>query len=230
MRAHDTETVRIVDQDAEFVFLLQRDDLVEDAQGAGHAVDAFGDQQHAAVVLLGFGAGAREDRFAVLDVVVAILVFAADVETDTVEQAGVALVVIDDHVVPAHQRVDGRDNALVAEVEEESVFLLLEVGQFAFEAFVERGMSGQHARTHRIREAPAGCGFTVDLADRRVVGQAQVVVEAPAENFLALEPHMGSQFSFQFGEHVVAEGLVTILSQRAAGIFCDSFKNIHIIL
>ena len=224
---HHAETVGVVDQDAEIVFLLEGCDLVEDAERAGHAIDAFGDQQHTAAVLFGFLAGAREDHLAVFDIVVAVFVLAAHVQADAVEQAGVALVVIDDHVVAAHERVDSRDNALVAEVEQEGVFLLLEVGQFAFEALVERGVTRQHAGTHRIGQAPAGGRFAVHLADFGMIGQSQVVVQAPAEDFLTLEAHVRTELPFQLGEHEIAEGFVAVLPQGAAGIFCDSFKNIH---
>ena len=226
VRAQQAEAVGVVDHDTEFVFLLQRGDLIQDAERAGHAEHALGDQQHAAAVLLRHLAGAGEDFLAVGDVVVTIFVLFADVQADAVQQAGVALGVIDDDVVARGQRVDRGHDALVAEVVEERVLLLLEFGEGLLELLVIAGMAAHHAGAHRVRQAPLRRRVGVRLADSRVVGQAQVVVQAPVEHRGAVEDHVGAEFALQTGIHIVAEALLEILSDRAAAVAFDSVKNV----
>ena len=62
-------------------------------------------------------------------------------ETDTVQQAGVSLCVIDYHVVTCCEGVDGRNYALVAEVEKEGVLLLLEVREHFLQLLVKGGVA-----------------------------------------------------------------------------------------
>ena len=214
--AEEAEAVGIVDHEAEIVFCLECGDLVQDTHRAGHSVDALGDEEHSAAVLVGLLAGPGEDPFAVDDVVVAVFVLAAGVETDAVHEAGVALGVIDDDVVPVGDGVYGGDDALVAEVEEEGVLLLLEVGEHLLQLLVIPGMAGHHAGAHRICEAPLCGSLGVGLAHLGMVGQSKVVVEAPIEDFLAVEDHMGTQLALETGIHIIAECLVEILSERTA--------------
>ncbi len=138
-------------------------------------------------------------------------------QADTVAQAGVGLGVIDDDVASAHQRVDGGHDALIAEVELEGGFLVLEVGQFAFQLLVEGGLAGHHAASHRIGHTPAGGTFRVSFADLGMIGQAEVVVDAPAEHLLAVEAHVGTQFAFKLRECEIAVYLFTVLPDRATG-------------
>ena len=70
-----------------------------------------------------------------------VLVLAADVETDSVKKAGMSLRVIDDHVMTGRKAVNRGDDALIAEVEKESVLLLLEVGEHPLKFLVQGGVS-----------------------------------------------------------------------------------------
>ena len=224
--AHHAETVGVVDHEAEVVLLLQGHDLVQDAQGAGHAEHALGDHEDAAAAFLGHLGGAGEDAVAVLRVVVAELELVADMEADAVQQAGVALGVIDDDVVPAHQGVDRGEDALVAEVEQEGGLLLLEVGEHPLELLVEGRLAGHHPAAHRVGHAPAGGGLAVDLADLGMVRQAQVVVQAPAQDFLPGEAHVGAEFALEFGECEISVGLVAVLADGTAGGTANLFENV----
>ena len=226
MGAHHAEAVGVVDHEAEAVLLLQGHDLVQDAQGAGHAEHALGDHEDAAAALLGHLGGAGEDAVAVLRVVVAELELVADVEADAVQQAGVALGVIHDDVVPAHQGVDRGEDALVAEVEQEGGLLLLEVGEHPLELLVEGRLAGHHAAAHRVGHAPAGGGLGIDLADLGMVRQAQIVVQAPAQDFLPGETHVGTELTFELGESEIAVGLLAVLADGTAGGTAYLFENI----
>ena len=174
--AEEAEAVGVVNQDTELVLLFEGYDLVEFAQCAGHTVHAFGNQQHAAAVLFRFCTGAGEHLVAVGHVVVTVFVFAADVQTDSVKQAGMALSIVHDNVVAGEKGVDSRDYSLISEVEEVSILLLLEVGENLLEFLVIAGMAGHHAGAHRIGKAPVGCTLCISLAHLGMVCQTEVVV------------------------------------------------------
>ena len=106
MLAEQAETVGVIDEYAELIFLLEGGNLVENTHCSGHSEHAFGDEQHSAAILLRHLAGTCKYLLAVLDIVVAILVFLSHMETYTVEQTSVALGIIHDHVVAGSKRID----------------------------------------------------------------------------------------------------------------------------
>ena len=97
--AEKSESVGIVNEYAEIVFLLESGNLVKYAHCAGHSVNAFGYQENSSAIFIGFLAGPCQNLFAINDVVVAKFVLASYVQTDSVEQTGVAFCVIYDNVV-----------------------------------------------------------------------------------------------------------------------------------
>ena len=226
MLTEETEAVGVVDEDAEIELLLKGNDLVELAKSTGHAVNALGDEEHAAAVLVGLLAGAGEDLLAVRHVVVAIFVLAAYMEADAVQKAGVTLGVIDDDVVTRGEGVDGRNDTLIAEIVQEGVFLLLELRELALESLVIAGVARHHTRAHRIREAPLCGGLGIGLADLRMVGQSEIIVETPVEHRHAVESHMRAELTLETRIHIVAESLLEILSDRTSRVPFDSVKNI----
>ena len=230
MLTQEAEAVGVVDEDAEIVFILESHDLVELAEGPGHAVDTLGDEQDATAVLVSLLASPRENLLAIGHVVVAILVLAADVEPDAVQKTGVALGVIDDDVVAGGQGVDGRDYALVAEVVEEGVLLLLEVGEYPLELLMIAGVAGHHPSSHRVSESPVGRRLGVRLPDLGMVGQAEVVVQVPVQDRNPVECHVRPELAFEAGVHVITETLLKILADRAAGISFDPVKNVKHVL
>ncbi len=192
----------------------------------GHAEHALGDHEDAAAAFLGHLGGAGEDAVAVLRVVVTELELGADMEADTVQQAGVTFGIIDDDVVTAHQGIDRGQDALIAEVEQECGFFLLEIGEHPLELLVEDRLAGHHAASHRVGHTPAGGGLGIDLADLGMVREAQVVVQAPAQDFLPGEAHVGTEFAFEFGKCEITVSLVAILADGAAGGTAYFLKNI----
>ena len=109
-------------------------------------------------------------------VVVAELELLAQVQAYAVEQAGVRLGVIKDDVVHAGDGVYRAHDALIAEIEEERVFLFLEVGEHLLEPLVLAGVAGEHAGAHGIGQAVLRRGFGVRLADFGMVREAEIVV------------------------------------------------------
>ena len=99
MLSEETEAVSVVDHYAEAVFLLESSDLVELSESSGHSIYALCDEENSASVGISLGAGLGENLLAILDVVVAVFVLAAEMETDTVKQTGVALGIIDNDIV-----------------------------------------------------------------------------------------------------------------------------------
>ena len=147
-------------------------------------------------------------------------------EADAVQQAGMALGVVYDDVMPGGKCVDGGDDTLIAEIVKERVLLLLELRELTLESLVVTGMAGHHARTHRVSETPLRGGFRVSLAHLGMVGQSEIVVEAPVEHRHAVENHMGAEFALETGIHVIAEALLKVLSDRTARVPFDSVKNV----
>ena len=91
MLAEQAETVGIIDEYAELIFLLEGGDLVENTHCSGHSEHAFGDEQHSAALFVSLGASPCKHLLAVFDVVVAEFVLLSHMQTDTVQQAGEAL-------------------------------------------------------------------------------------------------------------------------------------------
>ena len=104
---HHAEAVGIVDEDAEAVFLLQGHDAGEVAKRPCHTIHALCDDKDAAARLGHHFRGDLQFLLKVFHVVVAVFVLVADVKADAVEQAGVSLVVVNNHVVRIDQSVDG---------------------------------------------------------------------------------------------------------------------------
>ena len=224
---HRTEAVGIVDQQAEVEVLLHGHDLVELAQVALHAEDALGDDQHAAVLLLGQRRGVLQLQAQRLHVVVAVDEALALVQAQAVDDAGVGLGIVDDDVTRREQAVDDREHTLVAEVEQEGILLADEGGQLALELLVVFGLTAHHAGAHRGGHAELGGTLGIGLADLGVVGQAEVVVQTPVEHHLAPEKHMGADLALEFREGEIAVGIRHVLTDRSARIFLEAFKNIN---
>ena len=141
MFAKESETMGIVNEYAEAVFLLEFDDLVENSHRTGHAEHTLGDKKHTSAAFLCFLAGSCENFLTILDIVVTILVLAADVQTDTVQKAGMGLCIIHDDIVACGKTIDCGDDSLIAEVEKEGILLLLEISEHLLKFLMESGMA-----------------------------------------------------------------------------------------
>ncbi len=144
------------------------------------------------------------------------LVVVTHVETDAVEQAGVGLRIVDNDVVAVHEGVNRRDDALIAEIEEEGILLLLEGGKPAFKFLMVLRMPGEHTAAHRIGKSPFLGRLCVGLADLRMICEPQVVVQGPVEHLDAVEFHVRSELSFKFRIHIVSHALILVLANRAS--------------
>jgi hypothetical protein len=224
--AHGAEAVGIVHQQAEVVALLEGHDLAQFALVAAHAEDAFGDHEDGTAGFLGQFGGALQLTLAVFDVVVLEHKTLALVQADAVHDAGVGFGVVDDHVAAIDKGVDGRKDALVAEIEQEGGFLAHEVAELLLQLFVVYRVAAHHAGTHGIGQAILLGGSRIDLAYLGVVGQAEVVVQTPDNALLALEDHAWGDFAFQLGEGEVIVHQPGMLAQRST-VGQEFFKKIH---
>ena len=217
----------VVNQDAEAVFLLQLHDAREVTQSTRHAVHTLGDDEDAATRLFHHLSCHLKFFLKVVHVVVAVFIFVAKMQTDAVEQTSVCLVVINDNVVGTGQRVDSGNDALIAKIEKICGLFLLKISQFLLKMLVHTGLSRHHTGTHRSGETPSGGTLGINLTDSWMVGQTQIIVQAPAKHFLAVENHAGTQFAFQTGKRKITVSTLTVLPDRTTRIFCYSFKNVH---
>ena len=226
VRAHHTESVCIIDHDAELILLLECCDLVEDTEGTCHTEYALCDQEHSTTLGLRLCTCLCNHSLAVDDVVVAELVLASYMQTDTVKQTCMVFSIIYDNVVTAYQSVDRRHDSLITEVELEGSLFLLECSKAALQFLVEVGLSCHHPASHRVCKAPLCSGFSISLADFRMVCESEVVVETPAEHILTVELHIWSEFALKAWECEISFSFLAVLSDRTAGRFSDSVKNI----
>ena len=209
----------IVHQQTELEILLRANDHVEEAQIALHAEHTLGNDQHAALLLLGQLRSMTQLQTQRLLVVVGIGKALAVVHAQTVDDAGVALLVVDHHVARREQAVDDRDHALIAEVQQESILLADELGQLALQLLVILGLTRHHAGTHRRSHAILGACLGVGLTHLGMIGQSEIVVKAPIQNLLAAENHVRTDLALQFRECEISVHARHILSDRTAGIF-----------
>ena len=148
------------------------------------------------------------------------------VKPDTIDHAGVALAVVDDHVVAADERLDGTLATLVAIVEQEGVLLLHELGEVTLELLVVGGLAAHDAGAHRVAHAPLLRGFGVHGPDFRVVGEAEVVVDAPDQDLLPPKGHAVGDVSLELGEGEVSVGLLGVLPEGSA-VVADAIENVQ---
>ena len=80
------------------------------------------------------------------------------------------------------------------------------------------GLTAHHAGAHRGCHAEFGGTFGVGFAHFGVIGQAQVVVQAPVQHLLSPKGHVGTDFSFEFGECEIPVGITHVHTDRASGI------------
>ena len=223
---HNAHTVSIVDEDAEVELLFKSHNLVERAEVAFHAVNTLGSHEDAAALLLGESRGLDELLAKRLDVVVLVFEAFGARYAETVDETSMRLAIVDDDVAERHHGVENGNLALVAEVEEVAIFLMSKLAEHRLDLLVEVGIARHGTGTHGISQTPAASTLLVGSADFGIIGEAEVVVKAPVENFFAVELHFGAKFAFEVGEIEIAVGIFLILTERAAGGLFDSVENI----
>ena len=220
--AHGSEAVRIVHQNTEIEILLGLGDHIEEAQITLHAEYALGDDQNTSVLLLGKLRSVLELQAERLLVIVGINETLALMQTQTVDDAGVSLGVVDGNVARREQAVDDRDHTLITVVEQEGILLADKLCQFALELLVVLGLAA-HGGSHT--ELCGTCG--IGLAHLGVVGQTEVVVKAPVEHHLTAETHVGADLALQLREREISVHTLHVLADRTSCILFKSFENIN---
>ncbi len=102
---HNSESVSIVDEYSELVFLLEFNDLVEDSHCTCHSVNALGYKQNASALLLGSLGSPGQNFLAVCNIVMSVFHPVADMESETIHDAGVALLVINSDIPSGKESV-----------------------------------------------------------------------------------------------------------------------------
>ena len=220
--AHRPETVGIVHEEGEIEILLHRHDFVQLAEVALHAEHTLRNDENAAAGLLHQFRRPSELHAEPLHVVVRIDETFAHVHAQSVDDAGMRLGIVNYGVAARQQAVDNGYHPLIAEVEQERILLAHEFRQTALQFLMVFGLPAHHACAHGSGHAELHGADGVGLAYLRMVGQSEVVVEAPVEDLLAAELHAGPYVALQLGECEIAVCIIDILPNRAAGIIPDS--------
>ena len=137
---------------------------------SGHAEYAFGHHQNPTSRLGREGFGSVQLLHKAVHVVVRKHKTLSLVKANTIDHAGVAFAVVHNHIVTVDQSLNRTLAALVAVVEQESVFLLHELSQLLLELFMRLGLPTHDARAHGIAHAPILRSGGICLAYIRVIG------------------------------------------------------------
>ena len=136
MFSEKTETVCIVDENTEIVFLLECSNLVKLAERACHSINTFRNEKYSAAVGISLSTSLCKHFLAVFHIVVTIFVFASDMKTDTVKKTRVTFSIIDNDIVTCRKGVNCRNYSLISEIVKESILFLLELGEHSLEFLV----------------------------------------------------------------------------------------------
>ena len=208
----------IINKQTEVEVLLCLNNHVEEAQIALHTEYTLGNYEHTTTLRLSQLGCVLELQAQRLLVVVSIYETLALVHTQTIDDAGVALGVVNHNVAGRKQAVDNRDHTLITEVQKESVLLTNELCELALQLLVVLGLTTHHTSTHRGCHTKLLCTSCVGLTHLGVVSQTEVVVQTPVEHHLTAKTHMGTKLALQLGECKITVHQLHILTNRATGV------------
>ena len=140
------------------------------------------------------------------------------VHTQTIDDASVALGVVNHYIARREQAVDNRNHTLITEVQQEGILLAHELCELTLQLLVILGLTTHHTCTHRSCHTKLLGTSRVGLAHLGVVSQTEVVVQAPVEHCLTAETHMRTELALQLGECKITVYQLHILANRATGI------------
>ncbi len=208
--AEDGFAVGVVDVDHSAVGFAGFGDFVEGGDVAVHAEDAVGDDEDAPVGGVVF-AGFVEDAGEVVGVAVVVDGAFGGAEADAVDDAAVVELVADDEVAFTGELGDEARVGGEAGLVDEAGFGVFELGEAAFEFLVEVEVAGDGADA-AAADAVGFDGFDGGFLEFGVRAQAQVVVGAEHDDFLAFDDAAGAAGALEFAEAPVEflldEGLV----------------------
>ena len=184
--AEHAERMGFVDHQEGLVALLDVDEARQVGDVAIHAVEAFDDDQRALEVAADFA----EDVFQRGRVVVVEGAAGGAGKLDAFENAVVDQAVMDDQVLGAEQRGDGRHVGGMAADEGDAVLDFVEAGNGFFELALDRPLAGDQT-AGRSRGAVAVDGFLGGPVDARVSRQPEVVVAGKVDIGFAADHRRG---------------------------------------
>ena len=133
---HSTETVSIVNEEAEAKVLLALNDNIEEAEVTLHTEDTLGDYEDTTILLLSKLSCVLKLKAQRLLIVVSIYETLTGVHTQTVDDTSVALLVVDHNIAGSKQAVDNRNHTLIAVVEKEGILLAYELSELTLKLLV----------------------------------------------------------------------------------------------
>src|SRR5215207_4815904 len=125
-------------------------------------------------------------------------------QAHTINNTGMAFRIVYHHIMTAAQHIDDAYHSLVTIVKECCIFLTYKFGKFSFKLFVVVAVATHHAGTHWVGEAELFGAISIGFAHIRVVGKAQIIVQAPYHYFLSTKLHAAANITFQFWKCKIA--------------------------
>src|SRR5258707_2152111 len=119
-------------------------------------------------------------------------------QAESVDDAGMTFGVIDDDVMTTADGIDGAHYPLITIIEQGGVLFFFESCQLPFQLFVIVAIATHHTGSHGGGHTVLDGCFAIHLADLRMVGQAQIVIQAPYDLFFSTKDHPAAYFPFQF--------------------------------
>ena len=137
--------------------------------------------------------------------------------------------IVNDDIVTIHQGIDSRNHGLVAIIHQEPRLVPGVSRQFRLQLLVRIGIPRHHTGPHGPGQAVLCSCLGIGLPYFRVIGKAEVIVQAPNQVFATSETHSRADFTLQFGEHVIALRFFCVLPQ-GSGAFFEFMPKIHTVL
>src|SRR5690606_15193851 len=203
-RAHRPEAVCVINQYPECILVFQGSDLPQLTLGARHAKYPFGNQQNRTSAHTGQFGSPYQLPLTAFEIVVLVYKTLPHVEANAVYDTGMRFSVVNNDVVAIYKGVDNGYHALIAVVEQKSIFFANITCQILLQFFVMDTIAGHHAGSHGVRHAEIGSRLSIHRPYFGMIGQAQVIVEAPYQMFFPVEQHPGSNFTFQLRKRKIA--------------------------
>src|SRR5258705_6652227 len=138
----------------------------------------------------------------------------AGMQTQTINNAGMTFGIIYNYIMAAAQHINEADHSLVTVVQQYRIFFVNEGSEFSFQLFMQVTVATHHAGAHGLRQSIFFSSIGIRFSYFRMIGKAEIIVQAPYNNIFATEFHAAVYISFQFWKSKVAMGSFTMLADR----------------